>query len=1695
MVKLNKLSTSSGVVALPGYMGSHYEFIRNKLPAWLLETASHRRKVLRDIGLFSPGRHKHAAQDLLDAFKYSSQRSWTSQNSVDQMLLDLKDAKAFARPLLQAAILEKFKVSVDVDQTLLRHAVESPEPFADAIVLKSSLLDAALHNFTEDDETDAFIATRTRSGKALFLSPQGALPFTVEQFAGLCRELDLGGKYQAHINTVLGVGDVVAEGVLNARVRLSQQHAFSAAIDLARLQGDIDGGNRDGSVYRLLAKVTEQPNNLMLDGKPVQFNGLKLLGDTELLGVLLIGPDRISSDHVQRLIVYIPHDPVSPIKEYASAQQFHNELRERLRDRRYQDFFSRFVKQEDKARFFRRLNERLTPLKQEPNSSVYVPTPDPAARIHMEETPVRGELWVFLFDQQLNKLLNDAKYVAVSTADVDAQASHEKLLGYLGIALSVLNVVALFVPPLGVAMMAVMAAQLTDELVEGIESLAQGDTDEGFVYLMDVAQNVAQLAILSAVGAESAEPVTPLKRSPFFDTLKQVTLPNGETRLWKPDLKPYEHRETLPQGLKPDELGLLRHDGQAFVLLGDKHYAVKKDPVSGKYRIAHPDRANAYAPELNHNGHGAWSHEVEQPRTWTEPELMRRLGHSVSEFSDTELVQIREVSGTDENVLRKMYVENESPAPILVDTISRFDVYKQVENFIADMKSDLPVGPGTDHSINQLHVMTRYGKWPDTVSIRIIDGQAKTLWEYVNPRGTPDKTRIVQIHDAQIRGGRLLGTLLECLDESEANVVLGQRPGTPRDTLDKRVETLRANIAKVAERHIVEFFNDVYNTRNGSSDPRLNLIKSRFSNVPTSVIEQLLADANSTERQQMAKWDFTNTLQTKPIPLRLAEELRWIQREVRLSRAYEGLYLDALMNQDAEALALNSLKKLPGWSNDLRLEVRDGLFSGDLRASVGPESAGSRKVLVRNEDGRYEARDQDDGHLHGADDFYAALQHALPDTQRQAIGVPHVGQGPELKALIRQHVLARGELRSLLGMQPIRPGFRAPQRWVDGRLGYPLTGRGAGMSPRRVSDRDRVLRLFPNFTDGQIDGFLELLVDKRELYLLNFEAEFQRFLSWSDQWLSTPSTRVLPDGSTVAIEQYDKQVVVELLKRCWQKQTIRYSQYGVRRGYELSLRGRTVGALPALEVDFSHVGFLDLSDMDLVAAPNDFLDSFFKVQRLELQGNRLVDIPAQLDEMPELVYLDMSNNRIQLTADAAASLARMSRLKQLRLSHNPLERTPDFSQMRTLVEVRLQATGISQWPVGLVDQPRLAMVDLRDNQLTSFPEWAVNPPPEQAAAINRVLRVTELNGNPLSEHGVEQYADILVRIYLDNDETGLMPAPIETPADRGAEGGTLAPSVQRVDRWLRDTPAAERTARKEQWTLLDREALDRETAGGVAGRSISESEEFFRLLEKLSKTAEYNKAYPDLQARVWAVLDAAGDNALLRDELFKAAGEPETCSDRAALMFSDLEIKVQIHKALARVGDKGAGPELLKLAKGLFRLDEVEAFALNDIKVRTKAIIRSNAATREMGRQLILMDQIEVRLSYRVNLRERLDLPGQPTQADYAGLQYVPHAKLQAAELHVNSLENSKAEIDSIARRDFWAEYLKEKYGSRFDLAYESLNERLEQLEVTKGTMTSDVYNTQSKALAAEAREVEQKLVDLLTPQEILSLEDGGNDA
>ena len=941
-------------------MGIHFDLIKSAIPECLIQASPQRRKVLKDTTPTLPHWYESSSADQQAVLKELMEADCHAQNEWDKTIKDVQDITAYAKPRLLAALTEA-GIELDVEKTWLRLYYPVEFKFfgiplgvnTDGYRSRTfSLLQAALHNF------EAFEAEKGYFDKdsSLITEPDARGQFetiqttlNIEQFVTICRKLDIGGQYEKYINDFLYEGGTAHQQSLSLACINSKKAAMKAAAYVALLKDDIELKH-----YELLVELINE-QHVVRDKdsrRRISYTPIRMLG-YEIAECALFFPTHSNRYDGSYVIAYIPDDPEHPIKKYASFADFEQELTHQLMYRPqgsridsgrdvltdYQRFFSRFLSEKDRPHFFLRFTEKALDA---PSGTYwkdqvrgYLKYLSPASRLvgpisdrHWRRDPLENidlhikfsmnfqwigmaGIWTEMFRQKRRHMLEDAQVLAVSTAVEDDATRARRLSNYLNIGMLIVGIAAFVVPPVGAAMLLITADQLLYETIEGVRELSQGDREAGWAHITDVLENLATMVALA--------PVFHYTVSPFIEGLKPVTLPSGKTRLWKPDLKPYELNTKLPDNARPNELGLHQHNGQEVLPLDGKHYAVTKAPSSGQYRIQHPTRSDAYQPELNHNGTGAWSHELEQSRTWEGAELMRRLGHSVSEFSDTELEQIRSVSGTDEDVLRRMHVENEPPAPMLADTISRFDAYKQVGDFIADMKSDNSTVPATDHSINQLHVMTRYGRWPDTVSIRVIDGQAKTVWEYVNPKGAQDKTRIVQIHDAQIRGGRLLRTLLEAFDENETNIVLEQRPGTSRGALDERVVKLRKHIGKVAESHKAELFNDVYNAESQSSDPRVNLIKARYSNVPTNVVEKLLANASSAERQQMAKWDFADKLQTKPIPLGLAEELRWVQREVRLSRAYEGLYLDALMSPDTENLVLNTLEKLPGWSNGLRV--------------------------------------------------------------------------------------------------------------------------------------------------------------------------------------------------------------------------------------------------------------------------------------------------------------------------------------------------------------------------------------------------------------------------------------------------------------------------------------------------------------------------------------------------------------------------------------------------------------------------------------------------------------------------------------------------------------------------------------------------------------------------------------------------------
>jgi len=712
----------------PANQSVHFELVRQAIPSWLSEASLSRITAMKADRVILPAWQLDAAQALRERLNRDIKLGWTAQNDVDQALSELQDVYAFAKPLLQQALKDRFGVEDDVEETWLRLYAPAKTSWwvhdfsAGTTSRTVSLLDAALHNFSRDEaftQDSEFITRPNARGHFGVVKLKHKL--SIEQFKSLCRELDIGARYQQHLNEFLLSDNPVAETVLRHKVTLSHKTALNIAAHMALMKKDIDQ-----EAYDVVQGMLDDRSKLQWSGQPVSYYNLSMM-DTRLVGIVLIAPDLDTATRAVPVIAYVPHDPEHPLKRYPSILDFMAELTRQLRDgtssKSYQQYFSQFVPHQQRGLFFAGLNDRLSKIKWQPvppGSSLptwrETPVANPDLKFSLsnvktdKETTFKKDLWGYYYQQKLNKILNDAREIAISTDYADRMArwawwdNLEKMLA------DILNVALLvatpFVPGLGELMLAYTAYQLTDEVVEGIVDLAEGHFAEFAEQVISVLESVVQLGAFAAGGAIGN--VARAKLSPFFEGLKPVQLANGETRLWNPDLTPYQRPDVvLAADAQPDGQGIYQHQGRRILRLDDQHFEVLDDPVTGQQRIRHPQRFDAYAPTLRHNDQGAWVCETENPREWEGSTLMRRIGHTTDAFSDTQLEQIRQISGTEEAELRRMHIEHAPPPPLLTDTLQRLGA---------------PVNPPPALPPEMAALFSGYPELPETVAQKIFAG-------------------------------------------------------------------------------------------------------------------------------------------------------------------------------------------------------------------------------------------------------------------------------------------------------------------------------------------------------------------------------------------------------------------------------------------------------------------------------------------------------------------------------------------------------------------------------------------------------------------------------------------------------------------------------------------------------------------------------------------------------------------------------------------------------------------------------------------------------------------------------------------------------------------------------------------------------------------------------------------------------------
>ncbi|RZI30215.1 NEL-type E3 ubiquitin ligase domain-containing protein [Pseudomonas orientalis] len=1327
----------------------HGDFLEKAVPQWLVEATPARRSALKDTVAAVPQWYTDATPAQRNSVNASVIASAIAQVQLDTTMATFKDVDAFARPLLLKALKDQYQVQADVDKTFLclRKPLEisvAEVELTSFEVLKLSMLQAAQHNFEAWEckpgayhKNSTFVLETATPGT---FEP-ATVSLTVSQFMTLCRSLDIGAQYQTYLKSFFAPVDTRPQPPLEQHFIASQKAAMKAAAESAVVNGDIEPAD-----YTMILSVINGNVYPTLGNKRVWLLDMSLM-KKRLTGCVYFS---IGDRYSDELILYVPNHPDHPLKRYTSRQQMRDECKRQFTDRAgmaaddpaptaYQKFFSQFLPYDQRPYYFSQFTQKSADSPSGPLTSPWrsvvefvfglspitrireLPPEKPAKMESVSDPylapgnlmPYRGtgtfsgllDLWPFLYEKHRDKVLADARAHAVPTADVDAKAREAKLAHLFEIGMLALNAVSMFVPVLGEVMLAVMAEQLLSETIEGVADWAEGDKRAAKAHLVDVAENLAQIAVMAGVGVAVSK-FRAVKAEPVIENLSPVTLPNGEMRLWKPDLTGYESLVTLEAASGPNAMGQYTLNGKTYVRQDGQAYEQVFDESIKQWRIKHPTNSEVYQPVLQSNARGAWRHTLERPAEWDRLTLLRRMGHETEAFSDAELLKVADVSGVSDSALRKMHTDLAAPPPELLDAMRLFKADAGSSQVIAQLRGSQPID---DHYLFALPLVTEMPRWPRTQVLEVFEGPELVGNSVKYGSGRLARGAVaqapIQITRADVLGGKLPSVILAALDEAQVTRLLGGEGARVRDL---RPQEFSKQIAEYAQARKPDIFDSIYA---GTEPPgsQVKLLQRICPGLSEAAAEDTLAHASALDLKRLEA--------TRRAPLAMLEEARWYALQGRQTRAYAGLRSETMASADSRRLALHTLEKLPGWPDTLRLEVREDTDSGVLLDSIGSDTARSKKYLVKKGP-RFQALNERGEELNSlptqGDNFYASLMHAMPDEVRQGLGVPDVSQN----ALLRDKIIESADLyrnQTVRLLEPQRKGFKPPVRVKDKLLGYYASGRGAGLGPSLES---RVQALYGLSDEPAADYIRRLRAqgkDNRTIfnYLQTREREYTTLVSTLDGWVGT-------QGGTAAGTALfnEKARLAHQLKEAWRMEPLAGKVAGADR-LQLYIEEH----LPPLTTDFSHIRDLTVLGRTMNDAAIDaFLVRFPEVQTLSIGDTSqfwgafsqtprlsLTTLPPAVSRMTGLKSLTFGSGAEHLAPEFLSRLNTLTSLEALHIDYRGFSmdalKPLDVSALTQLRRLKIDAPiGLSHWPTNVENLPHLERLDLSRTAISALPD-------------------------------------------------------------------------------------------------------------------------------------------------------------------------------------------------------------------------------------------------------------------------------------------------------------------------------------------------------------------------------------------------------
>lgn len=1028
----------------------HQDFINEQLPAWLSKAPAQLREDFRS-SLISSNQSRHDLKALLD---------------------DVQSPETFARPLLREKLKAWFYTLIEDENAILSREWKNHHLLGliknHARTTRQTLLEAALQNFEASEAQVGGMET----GTAIFnVTKTHEVPSTIcaTSFAAFCRELDLGSQYREHINKVLEPAADAAEGRTAAQVlslfRAQAQHAFGVALHMSYM------------TQHLRPRQHLQLHSLQQGGNHPQITYSHLtLGGVVLPNVLVIKARTIGIP----FLLYTPEDPSAPFRQHTSLADLQLRLAERLLKPDYTAFFRHLVPLQHQDSLLS-VNPAYTVVRTAITNQKTYPA---RLKATVSLTTIQRDLFQAVARQRITQIKNDARTVAVPTADADLMSRQKRMQGYIDLGKSVLFFAASFIPIVGEVLLVITAAQVLDTVYEGFAAWSRGDSDEALNDLLDLVDTAAQAVATAGV----------IRTVGFGATLVKVHVRSKGWRLWNADVKPYRSPDPLPDHLMADGQGLYKHGQQHYLKLDDHPHPVQRSPDGNQWELAHPSVKDAYSPPLLSNGTGGWRQLHEAPESWDDLKLIKRLGPDAANITQPNVEPILLLSGVDNSSLREIHQDMLRPPPLLRDTLKRFNLEQEINDFNLERAEGTSVTP---HSpIIQFHLLTSLPEWPANYVLKIIGEHQQVL---ISHGAGPLE---IKISEARFRQGELLHALQEQMPQSEFNTLL--LDGHP-DYFTK-VENLAMRLESLVSQHKQRLLSQLIAPGETPATPTETQLHELLPTLSKNHLEEMQATLSSQEQRSL-QHDKNLT------PLTRWEAEQYAMAD-QAARARSGVILDSMSGRESVPLTLYSLEQLPGWPSGRRIEVYDGSREGDLLGSLGPEDSSTHHTVIRRGE-LYTRLDANDRPSDSLRDLTETLEQTLSESERTALleqSATHT----------LKHAIEQTSLSQAAKTAPIRS--RVFARVPANAPGIPLDPLFAETgTPQGLTLREDGIYQAPPLADGRYryyvhnDRYFQIRTSAHGWQLIDARSPFRPYRPYlrktpEGRWEIDPSRGQMPGG-------------------------------------------------------------------------------------------------------------------------------------------------------------------------------------------------------------------------------------------------------------------------------------------------------------------------------------------------------------------------------------------------------------------------------------------------------------------------------------------------------------------------------------------------------------------------------------------------------